>query len=52
MTKRKRPARNDDIDPGLYDQMISIFNYPWKGYGRRTHRHVVGDEFRIAHTYI
>ncbi|CAH9060630.1 unnamed protein product [Cuscuta europaea] len=52
MTKRKRPARNDDIDPGLYDQMISIFNYPGKGYGRRTHRHVVGDEFCIAHTYI
>ncbi|CAH9111690.1 unnamed protein product [Cuscuta epithymum] len=52
ITRRKRPARNDDIDEGMYEQMVSIFNYPGKGYGRQTHRHVVGDEFRIAHTYI
>ncbi|CAH9125321.1 unnamed protein product [Cuscuta epithymum] len=52
MTKRKRPVRNDNVDPALYEQMVSIFNYPGKGYGRRTHRRVVGDEFRIAQTYI
>ncbi|CAH9135402.1 unnamed protein product, partial [Cuscuta epithymum] len=52
MTKRKRPVRNDNVDPALYEQMVSIFNYPGKGYGRRRHRRVVGDEFRIAQTYI
>ncbi|CAH9136812.1 unnamed protein product [Cuscuta epithymum] len=52
MTRRKRPARNDDIDEASYEQMVSTFNYLGRGYGRNTHRYIVGDEFRIAHTYI
>ncbi|CAH9081132.1 unnamed protein product [Cuscuta europaea] len=36
ISKRKRPARNDDIGKDSYDKVVSIFNYPGRGKGAAT----------------
>ncbi|CAH9065673.1 unnamed protein product [Cuscuta epithymum] len=40
ITRRKRPARNDDIGEDLYENVVSIFNYPGRGKGATTHRNL------------
>ncbi|CAH9123916.1 unnamed protein product [Cuscuta epithymum] len=52
ITRRKRPARNDDIGEDLYENVVSIFNYPGRGKGAATQRYILGGELQIAHTYI
>ncbi|CAH9054131.1 unnamed protein product [Cuscuta europaea] len=52
ISKRKRPAWNDDIGEDSYDKVVSIFNYPGRGKGAATYRYIVGGEMKIAHTYI
>ncbi|CAH9054116.1 unnamed protein product [Cuscuta europaea] len=52
ISKRKRPARNDDIGNDSYDKVISIFNYIGRCKGAATYCYIVGGEMKIAHTYI
>ncbi|CAH9061011.1 unnamed protein product [Cuscuta europaea] len=52
ITRRKRPARNDDIGEDLYENVVFIFNYPSRGKGDATNRYIVGKELQIAYTYM
>ncbi|CAH9091076.1 unnamed protein product [Cuscuta europaea] len=52
ITRRKRPARNDDICEDLYENVVFIFNYSGRGKGVATNRYIVGGKLQIAHTYI
>ncbi|CAH9142220.1 unnamed protein product [Cuscuta epithymum] len=50
--KQRRVGRNDDGGGTTSKGAFSIFNYPGRGSGKKHHRFVVGEELRIAQTYI
>ncbi|CAH9108437.1 unnamed protein product [Cuscuta europaea] len=52
-SKRIRPSRNDDVASSSSSSMrFSIFNHPGRGHGKSTLGYIVGEELKVAYTYI
>lgn len=54
-TKHRKQPRNDDGRGDLVDEhenMLSIFKYPGRVFGKPRKRFLTDEEFKAAHTYI
>ncbi|CAH9084404.1 unnamed protein product [Cuscuta epithymum] len=52
-SKRIRPSRNDvGASSSTTSMSFSIFNHPGRAHGKSTLRYIVGEELKVAYTYI